>query len=104
MARIFWTREALRDLELIGDYLLELAPSAATPQLARLVDAMEPVASFPRMGRVVPEFGLEHLRELVVDNFRIVYEIGGETVYVLSIFHAAMDVADRLRDPGERSS
>ena len=104
MARIVWTREALRNLDLIGDYMLDVAPASAGPLVARLVDAIEPVASFPRMGRVVPEFGVENLRELVIDNFRIVYEIDGEAVYVLSVFHAAMDVASRLRDPGERSS
>lgn len=62
---------------------------------------MEPAASFPRIGRIVPEFGSEDLRELIVDNFRIVYEIDGETLRVLSVFHAAMDMASRLRDRGE---
>jgi plasmid stabilization system protein ParE len=102
VARIFWTREALRNLDLIGDYLLEVAPASAALVVARLVDAIDAVASFPRMGRIVPEFGDEDLRELIVDNFRIVYETDGGTLRVLSVYHAAMDVASRLRDRGER--
>ena len=32
----------------------------------------------PRIGRVVPEFGLEHLRERIFGNYRIVYRLQGE--------------------------
>ncbi|MBI5284874.1 MAG: type II toxin-antitoxin system RelE/ParE family toxin [Chloroflexi bacterium] len=96
MARVVWAREALRNLDTIGDYMMDAAPESAVALVSGIIDAMEPVASFPRMGRVVPEFGLDELREIIFESFRIVYAIDGETVSVVSVFHAAMDVATRL--------
>jgi toxin ParE1/3/4 len=101
VARILWTREALRNLDIIGDYMFDVAPESAAELVTHLVDAVDPLASFPRMGRVVPEFGVDHLREVLFGNYRIVYTIEGDTVMVVSVFHAAMDVAARLRAYGE---
>lgn len=77
-----------------------VAPSFVGPLLTGFFDAMEPVRRFPRMGRVVPEFQLDHLREIIFENYRIVYVIDGDTISVVSVLHASMDVAARLRDRG----
>lgn len=46
------------------------------------------------MGRPVPEF--DDLREVIFENYRIVYSFDGEVVTILSVFHASMDVISRL--------
>ena len=43
------------------------------------------------MGRIVPEFQDENLREVVFQNYRIVYRIAGEDIRLLTIRHGAMD-------------
>ena len=73
------------------------APGTVTALLTSLYEATEPLIQFPRMGRVVPGFQPE-LRELIWDRYRIVYEIQGRTVTIISVFHASMDVENRLRD------
>ncbi len=80
--------------------MLDVAPESAAAVVTGIIDAMGPVASFPRMGRGVPEFGEDELREVIVGNYRIVYVIEEGTVSVVSVFHAAMDVAARLRQRG----
>jgi len=50
------------------------------------------------MGRVVPEFQREHLREVIFENYRIIYSIEPDAVYILTVLHASMDVASRLSE------
>lgn len=80
--------------------MLDVAPESAPDLVMHIVEAVNPLVSFPRAGRVVPEFGVDHLREMIFENYRIVYTIDGDTVSVVSVIHAAMDVAARLRDLG----
>jgi plasmid stabilization system protein ParE len=62
---------------------------------------MDPVEVYPRIGRVVPEFAREQLRELVVDGYRIIYTIDAQTIWVAAVLHGNMDIAARLRDLAE---
>lgn len=52
----------------------------------RLVDAAERLAHAPRMGRKVPEFGREDVRELIHGHYRMVYRVAKERVEVLTVF------------------
>lgn len=97
MARILWSREALRNLESIGDYLYESAPEYAAALLPALVKATERLETFPRLGRIVPEFEAEAFRELIFENYRIVYAIEADTVIIYSLLHSPMDISGRLR-------
>jgi len=47
--------------------------------------------NFPRIGRVVPEFQIETLRELVHGSYRIIYEIDDEKKLIAAarFWHAA---------------
>ncbi len=80
--------------------MMEVAPTFVAPLLIGFFQAMEPVGRFPRMGRVVPEFQLNRLREIVFENYRIICVIDRDTISVVSVLHASMDVAARLRDRG----
>ncbi len=54
--------------------------------------------TFPRIGRIVPEFDNPDIRELIFEGYRIVYEQRDDSVIVVSVMHSAMDVANRLRN------
>ena len=47
----------------------------------------------PRAGRVVPEFGLDEMREIIVPPFRMVYRIRRAEIRVVAVVHVR-------RDPG----
>lgn len=80
--------------------MLDVAPSFAEALLHRLYSAVERLEEYPRLGRAVPGFGREDLRELVVENYRIVYELRGEAVWLVTIRHGSMNVAAWLRRTG----
>ena len=85
------TEIARRDLEAIVRYIAFESPQRAQAFGAFLLDKTAVLSTHPRMGRVVPEFGLEHLRELQVRRHRIIYRLkdGANQVEVLRFWHAA---------------
>jgi plasmid stabilization system protein ParE len=65
-----------------------------SPQLAatfadRVLRAADRLASYPRLGRTVPELGIENIREVIVGSYRVIYRIGQDEVHLLTVHHGA---------------
>lgn len=90
MARLFWTEPALNDVKEITAFRAKDSPAYARRFGQRLREGPKQLKQFPRLGWVVPEFDRETLREILVEPYRIVYEIRGDDCYVVS---------DRSREP-----
>jgi plasmid stabilization system protein ParE len=43
-------------------------------------------------GRVVPEFEAPDIRELIVGNYRLVYQVTQSTVVILRVIHGARQI------------
>lgn len=91
--RVAWTETAWRDLERAADYIAEVAPSYAAAIARRIRDRARSLEEMAERGRVVPELDDPRVRELVVGSYRLIYEVGEETVYVLALIHGARDLA-----------
>ena len=85
-AAILWTQRARRDLLEIGDFIARDKPAAAAKLVHRIIDTVERIAQFPTSGRVVPETHRDDLREVILDNYRIVYQVGSNRITVLTVF------------------
>jgi len=48
---------------------------------------IENIKIFPAIGRVVPEYNIDNLREVIYQNYRIVYQIVGNTINIIYIGH-----------------
>lgn len=103
MANVIWTPEAVRQLDGVLVYLAEVAPDYSEALSFEIEAAADSLARFPKMGRVVPEFSRDDLREIIIDNYRLVYVVRPDGVRIASLFHAAMDVANRLRTPRKKT-
>ena len=84
--KLRWTRRASRDLVEIARYIERDKPEAARRWVARLRQRARTVAELPGSGRRVPETARDDVREVLVRSYRIVYLIGAETVWVLTVF------------------
>jgi len=89
--KIRWTHSALADVERLFEFLLPNDPARAGEVLDRLVAAPESLLDFPRRGSPCPGFGERNVREFRVDVYLLRYELVGETIHVLRIFHARED-------------
>jgi plasmid stabilization system protein ParE len=55
--------------------------------LTRLLEAAGGLAELSDRGRVVPELGDPVLRELLVDPYRLLYEVHADDVQVVALLH-----------------
>lgn len=84
---VIWTPEARQDRADIWDRIFEGSPNAADRMDRLFSDAARSLGEFPMRGRVGRVSGT---RELVPhSSYRLVYEIDGDTVWVLAILHTA---------------
>ena len=65
MAQINWTKQALSDLEAIGDYIARDSPAIAQVFVNRIISSIVRLETFPFSGRIVPESGRESIREVI---------------------------------------
>jgi len=92
MVNIVWTEFALEDLKLIHEYISKDSKIYADRFIEKIVNRVSQLESFPKSGRVVPEFELEILRELIEGNYRIVYKINPDHIGIVRIHHAAREL------------
>ena len=65
------------------------APRVAALFADRVIRATDRLADYPRLGRVVPESGLEDLREVILGGYRVTYQIRRDQVQVVTVHHGA---------------
>ena len=95
---IKWTDPAIGSLKVIEDYIsLDSVYYAKiiTEKIIRQVDKLE---NFPSIGRVVPEYGQENIREIIFLNYRIVYHSHPDSVVILNILHTSMDFLKAMKE------
>lgn len=97
MAEVRWSLTAEEDLRAIEDFIAKDSVLHAVNFIDRLIEAAQHLAVSPNVGRIVPEFNREDLRELLFRAYRIVYQVRGDTVTVLRVVHGARDLARLVR-------
>ncbi len=96
--KLFWTREALRRLIEIEEFIAQDNPERAEDFVEFLVNKTSVLPDNPDIGRIVPEISNSSIRELLVKNYRIVYRIKGSQIDILTVFEG-----HRLLRPEEMS-
>lgn len=85
--KIFWAPQALEDRHSIWDYIAAENLTAAVRMDALFGAAVGRLADHPRMGKPGLIAGT---RELVVhESYRLVYEVDGETLWILALVHTS---------------
>lgn len=80
---------AVKDLEDIRQwYADQHVPDVGERLLREVVDQVERLADFPESGRIVPEFGVDQLREIIHPPFRIVYRLDDDRVRVVRVWRS----------------
>lgn len=85
--KVLWTPEAQHDRAAIWDYIEPQNAAAAIRMDKLFSDIIAKLADFPMLGR--PGI-IADTRELTPHRrYRIVYEVSGDTVWILAITHTA---------------
>ena len=94
---VIWSPRAELDVLEIGDRIADDNIVAAIAWVEKIRARVDAVARMPESGRVVPEFGAAHIREVFVGAYRIVYCPIPGGVHVLAVFEGSMQMP-RLDD------
>jgi toxin ParE1/3/4 len=98
MVRINWTNQARDDLKNIFEFISQDSFGYAKIQIIRLRSSTKKLKDHPKIGRIVPEFGSEQIREIIVGNYRVVYRVVSENrLDILTVHHSARDLQKRIK-------
>lgn len=87
--KISFSSSAYSDLEEIGIYYLEQGvPEIGEDIIVSAVAHAETLLDHPDIGRVVPEFDLQHIRELIHPPYRIIYLRGKQVIQIIRIWRS----------------
>ncbi len=93
MVNINWTDFAVQDLQDIYAYIAKDSKYYADRYIDKLIERVDQLITQPKSGRVVPEFGVLTIRELIEGNYRIVYQINNSSsISILRIHHSAREL------------
>lgn len=97
---IEWTEPAIADLDSIREYIGRDSEYYAARFIGRIIEIVEKLEFFPEMGRRVPEAAEEeNVRELLFQNYRIMYLPESQRILILTIIHAARDISQKELKP-----
>ena len=98
MAEVVWSETALTAVRQITEYIARDSERAALIFAEEILDLPANLRAFPRIGRIVPEFQRDNVRELIHGNYRLLYLIKGETCLISTVIHSKRDL-QRHVDP-----
>jgi len=73
--KVILAPRAIQDLQEIVRYISFDNPERAESFGRELIAKTRLLATFPEMGRIVPEFNESHIREIIHKSYRIVYRV-----------------------------
>ncbi len=89
MATITWSPKAIQELEIICNYIGKNSEYYARLFAGNVFKRIELLALFPQSGRIVPEYKQSNIRELIYQNYRIVYRTKPNLIEVVWITQGA---------------
>ena len=99
--KVEWSQPAREDLIQIRAYIAADAPRYARQFVERIIGSVRKLREFPLIGRTVPEAERADVRELIYQNYRIVYLVESERVFVLGVIHGSRDMTRSANQPWE---
>ena len=88
---VIWTKPALDSLLEIVCHIQLDNPSAAQRFASSIKTKVARLKNFPESGRIVPEFPFSDLREIIVNDYRVIYQVRRNPlrVEILAVRHGA---------------
>ncbi len=95
--KIKWTEPAIKSLQAIENYISLDSEYYAKVYVEKIIQQVDKLEDFPSIGRIVPEYKKNDIREILFGNYRIVYHLHSDCVVILNIIHASRDFVNAMR-------
>jgi toxin ParE1/3/4 len=77
---------AMEDMRSIKTYIAKDNPKAAVRMIKRIRAAVKHLKEFPYSGRIIPETSNPQLREVIVSNYRVMYQISDSSINIFAVY------------------
>jgi toxin ParE1/3/4 len=91
--KVVWSEPATADLDSIRAYIARDSEYYAARFVQRVVKTTKMLETFPELGQVIREFEERIIRERILQNYRILYEIQSSRILIVAIVHAARNIS-----------
>ena len=89
---LIWSRRASEDLAEIAAYIAQDSEVYATSVVRNILRKTNTLPEFPMIGRMVPEFEDQSIREIFAYSYRIIYRVEPGQVSIAAIVHGKRDL------------
>jgi toxin ParE1/3/4 len=90
MVKLRWLQSAKDDLKNIYDFIAADSKKYALHQINVIREGTYILKTQPNAGKVVSEYSIESIREIVVGHYRVIYRIiNEELIHIILIHHGA---------------
>lgn len=91
--KINWTLNSKEDLKEIYEFINGNSPFYADLEIDKIYTSVELLNDHKNIGRVVPEIGLEYIREIIEGNYRIIYMLVADNqIDIITIHHTSKEL------------
>jgi len=98
---LFWSIPAIDDLKGVRDYIAQGSQFYAAEFIQRILQTVEKLEQFPELGRVIPEIEDPTARELIFQNYRILYRLKQDRVDIAAVIHGRRDIRRKISERWE---
>lgn len=87
--KISFSTSAVEDLEnIIGYYNEQGVPDIGNNFTQAIIEHIQVLSKHPDIGRVVPEFEQEHIREIIHKPFRVIYQRNTNSIEIIRVWRS----------------
>ena len=96
--KVRWTTCASADLWGIREHIANDSTRYASVVVERILDRVVQLEIFPMSGQMVPEYGRDDIREILVHSYRIIHQLMPDHVRILTVVHGSRTLPPALPD------
>lgn len=85
-------KKAQMDLVHIKNYIEQDSVYYANKTIYDIKEKINKLLLFPYIGRCVPEYDINSIRELIYKSYRIIYYVNSNNIYILKILHHSQNI------------
>lgn len=89
--KLLWTRAAIADLVRLHNFLEPANPRAAQAVVRNQDQGARRLVEFPRLGHKLEHLKPNEVRRLIIGDYELRYDIVGDVVRILRIWHGRED-------------
>ncbi len=85
MYRVSWSERSIIRIEEICTFIELNSPKAAKKWVSDIFDKELLLRDNPMIGKIMPEEGNESVRQIIIGNYRLIYELHGKNIHILTV-------------------